>query len=553
MQQSYTRWRSSVAFRALVAWAVFSATTPAVWANTPSVAPALGAAESRGKDAPDHKLLPLSPETSFALDKRSPEVIQLRQLLGHAGFGTGANDASDLFDIGLLKTVRTFQVSRKLKSTGIPRERTIGALNEILVLKPEITGSTPGDAVPPTGPAPSPSFAAVRKEDAGGGVSRDQPGRAAAVEASRGDLPMLDVGSVARLEQSLAKFTALKSKLESASASGGRRRAVANVHSRLTAEGFLPADAKATDKLDALARDALRKWQEAYGLKPSGEIDAPTRAAMRVSIEARIQQLEASLRRARALTDKLPNYYVLVNAAAAKVQVVEGRSVAASMPAIVGRGTRKTPEFVSSIPYIQLVPTWTAPRSIVRKDIAARARKHPAYLAEHQLRGMIGKRIVDLGKVNWRRGPYPTIVQKPGPHNALGLVRFGMARNGAYYIHGAAQPDLFKRAARDRFLSSGCVRVEDPILLAALVGKPSDASLSAAKIQEIVAQHDGGWKPGRRITLANPVTVVWSYFSAWVTADGITHFRDDIYRRDHAAPSLQARPTTDSATIVARE
>ena len=550
MQQSYTRWRSSVASTVLVAWAVFCAATPVVRANTPSMAPALGAMESLDKDAPDHKLTPLSPQTSFALGKRSPEVIQLRELLGHAGF---ANQRSDLFDVELMKTVRAFQVSRRLKSTGIPREQTIGALNEILVLKPEITGSTQGGKVPPTRAARSPASASVKKDEARGGLSGGQPDHAATAEVARDDLPMLDLGSVGRLEQSLAKFIALKSKLEVPVASDGKRNAVASVISRLNAEGFLPAETKATDKLDAAARDALRKWQEAYGVKPSGEIDVPTRAAMRVSIDVRIHQLEASLRRAKALINKLPNYFVFVNAAAAKVQVVDGKSVAASMPAIVGRGTRKTPEFVSSIPYIQLVPTWTAPRSIVRKDIAPQARKNPAYLAEHDLRGMIGKRIADLRKVNWRRGPYPTIVQKPGPHNALGLVRFGMARNGAYFIHGAAQPELFKRAARDRFLSSGCVRVEDPVLLAALVGRPSDASLSAAKIQELIAQHDGGWKPGRRITLAHPVTVVWSYFSAWTTADGITHFRDDIYRRDRAAPSLQAGPDSASAAIVAQE
>ena len=34
------------------------------------------------------------------------------------------------------------------------------------------------------------------------------------------------------------------------------------------------------------------------------------------------------------------------------------------------------------------------------------------------------------------------------------------------------------------------------------------------------------------IKLATPVPVYFTYITAWSTADGIHHFRDDIYRRD---------------------
>jgi murein L,D-transpeptidase YcbB/YkuD len=34
------------------------------------------------------------------------------------------------------------------------------------------------------------------------------------------------------------------------------------------------------------------------------------------------------------------------------------------------------------------------------------------------------------------------------------------------------------------------------------------------------------------IALAVPVPVYFTYISAWSTADGVVHFRDDIYGRD---------------------
>src|SRR5438876_12274206 len=54
--------------------------------------------------------------------------------------------------------------------------------------------------------------------------------------------------------------------------------------------------------------------------------------------------------------------------------------------------------------------------------------------------------------------------QRPGPKNALGLVKFVLPNDYNVYLHGTPAPQLFSRHRRD--FSHGCVRVEDPAALA---------------------------------------------------------------------------------------
>jgi murein L,D-transpeptidase YcbB/YkuD len=50
--------------------------------------------------------------------------------------------------------------------------------------------------------------------------------------------------------------------------------------------------------------------------------------------------------------------------------------------------------------------------------------------------------------------------QKPGPTNALGLVKLIFPNEHNVYLHSTPSPDLFSRSRRD--FSHGCIRVEKP-------------------------------------------------------------------------------------------
>ena len=59
------------------------------------------------------------------------------------------------------------------------------------------------------------------------------------------------------------------------------------------------------------------------------------------------------------------------------------------------------------------------------------------------------------------------IRQKPGPKNALGLVKFIFPNSYNVYMHDTPSTEFFEKSARD--FSHGCIRLEKPADLAAWV------------------------------------------------------------------------------------
>jgi murein L,D-transpeptidase YcbB/YkuD len=250
------------------------------------------------------------------------------------------------------------------------------------------------------------------------------------------------------------------------------------------------------------------------------------------ALRASLPRLEKILARKDLTPGKLR---VLVNGASASVQALNGTDLLAGYKAIVGREARESPEFDSAIPDIQLAPAWHAPRSIIAKDISRHARTEPGYFEKNNMRVLRGGRVINASLVNWRVGPFPDVEQRPGRLNALGPVRFGIANHGRYYLHGTANPALLNRSLAKRFLSSGCVRLADPVQLAALLlrdTRDTDGSpWTVEKLRARIEAHEGGWEPGELIRLAKPVPVIWTYITGWVSRDGRAHFRPDRYER----------------------
>lgn len=190
----------------------------------------------------------------------------------------------------------------------------------------------------------------------------------------------------------------------------------------------------------------------------------------------------------------------------------------------------KTPLFVEQMEYIVFRPYWNPPRSIIVKELVPQARRDPSYLNREELE------IVASGDDSAAALP-PTpenltgvlagrlfIRQRPGPKNALGLVKFIFPNEADVYMHGTPAPHLFARARRD--FSHGCIRLENPARIAEWVLR-GDPSWTRERI-------DAAMKGSRpvRVNLKQPLTVVVFYDTVHVNSDGVVFFVDDIYGHD---------------------
>jgi murein L,D-transpeptidase YcbB/YkuD len=142
--------------------------------------------------------------------------------------------------------------------------------------------------------------------------------------------------------------------------------------------------------------------------------------------------------------------------------------------------------------------------------------------------------------VNWsslNRMPY-SLRQDSGPKNALGRVKFMFPNRFNVYLHDTPQKSLFEKDLR--VFSHGCMRVQDPLDLAAVL--LADQGWDRSRIDVAVA---GGKQ--RVINLEKPLPVHVTYLTAWVNKDGSVNFRRDVYNRDRqlAAALAGSLPTDE--------
>jgi murein L,D-transpeptidase YcbB/YkuD len=530
---------------------------------------ALGAAPVRANAAAEAAAAPprLEESIKFHIWMRGEPVLTLRQLLFVAGIPTVPDTVAERYDLKLVEAVRQFQRREFSKSIGLPNPDTIARLNQIAMRaaattpaeKPKTTPVPAVASAPSTAAAPAANKPAEQPNKIGKGAAKSTVACEShvATQGAPAESPMVDEKSVTRQREVITRYEAIVAAGGFAAVLkppklgyclGQDDPAVATVVARLIADNYLSASYRGTTVYSQAVADAVKLFQDAQGLVPSGRVGSDTLAAMNVPVSERLAALRASLPRLEkilALRQLTPGKIrVVVNVASASVQVLNGTDLLAGYKAIVGRDERESPEFVSTIPDILIAPSWHAPRSIVARDISRHVRTERGYLEKNNMRVLRGGRVIDASLVNWRAGPLPDVEQRPGRLNALGSIRFGIGNGGRYYLHGTANPALLDRNLEKRFLSSGCVRLADPTQLAALLLRDTpDADGSSWTVEKLRARidaHEGGWEPGQRIRLAKPVPVIWTYITGWVSRDGRVHFRPDRYERQ-SEEALQAR------------
>ncbi len=308
---------------------------------------------------------------------------------------------------------------------------------------------------------------------------------------------------------------------------GASAQAVSILRRRLIISGDLPASSGLSTQFDSYVDTAVKRLQRRHGLPADGVLGRYSFAAMNVPADIRLGQLQTNLVRLKAMSGFLGNRYVMVNIPAAQIEAVEGTRVAQRHTAIVGRISRQTPILNSKIYELNLNPYWTAPKSIILKDIIPLMRKDPNYLTDNKILLFDKSNIeIDPRTVDWSTDEAVNyrFRQEPGRINAMGSVKINFPNPHAVYMHDTPQQGLFNKLLR--FDSSGCVRVKNVRDLLVWLSKETPGA-NRSNIEQIIAS-------GERtdLKLSEPVPVYFTYISAWSTDNGVVQFRDDIYQRD---------------------
>ena len=309
--------------------------------------------------------------------------------------------------------------------------------------------------------------------------------------------------------------------------------------------GDLPAPSPVTPMTyDDTIRAGIEHFQRRHGLEPDGIIGRGTRDALLVPPSSRARQIELAMERLRWLPDLAGGRVIAVNIPMFRLwawnAVPSNTPPALTMRVIVGRALdTRTPVFADQMEHIIFRPYWNVPSSILRGEMIPAIARSASYLSRQNLELVAGpgddapvlaatpENIARLGRDGLR------LRQRPGPTNALGLLKFMFPNDDNVYMHGTPAPQLFERSRRD--FSHGCIRVEDPVALAEWV--LSDLpDWPRARIE--VATNGPS---NLRVNLPEPIQVVIFYTTAVVDPyDSSVHFVEDVYRQD---PRLAAALT----------
>jgi murein L,D-transpeptidase YcbB/YkuD len=197
-----------------------------------------------------------------------------------------------------------------------------------------------------------------------------------------------------------------------------------------------------------------------------------------------------------------------VNIPEYRLRLLDGARVVHETRVITGRPETPSPVFSGLMEYAVVNPSWYVPPSILKKEFLPKLAEDPGYAARQ------GYEVI-------RRGNAISVRQPPGERNALGFIKFMFPNGHAVYLHDTPNRRLF--AGAPRALSHGCIRVENPFLLADFV---LGQEWSEQRLKKLIGRGE------RTIWLPKKLPVHLTYFTLAVDEAGDLKSFEDMYGHD---------------------
>jgi L,D-transpeptidase YcbB len=195
--------------------------------------------------------------------------------------------------------------------------------------------------------------------------------------------------------------------------------------------------------------------------------------------------------------------HILVNAPSLGMVLRKDGNVVHEARIVIGKDATQTPFFSDMMDHIVVNPSWYVPPGILKRE--------PKYLDP----AWASARGYELRT----RGTITTVRVPPGASNALGNVKFMFPNEHSVYLHDTPKRSVFN--AQNRALSNGCVRVENPFQLAALL------FASEGWTEERFRKLIGGGE--RHMKLPKKIPIHLAYFTLAVDSGGKLIRYPDVY------------------------
>jgi murein L,D-transpeptidase YcbB/YkuD len=287
---------------------------------------------------------------------------------------------------------------------------------------------------------------------------------------------------------------------------------------------------------------AVKRFQERHGLTPDGRLGRQTLEQVNTPLTSRIEQLELTLERWRWIPNEFVQPLVVVNIPEFRLRAYNASGkTTLEMNVIVGKAYHhETPVFEEDMQYVVFRPYWNVPPSIQRSEIVPAIGRDRDYVAKKNYEVITSNgTVVTSGTISddvlqQLRAGKLAIRQKPGPTNALGLVKLIFPNENNVYLHSTPSQQLFSQSRRD--FSHGCIRVEKPAELAAwaLAGEPEWT------LEKVRAAMQSG-EDNVQVNLRRPISVLILYGTVIVDEHGTVHFFDDLYGYDADLKAILAK------------
>jgi murein L,D-transpeptidase YcbB/YkuD len=306
---------------------------------------------------------------------------------------------------------------------------------------------------------------------------------------------------------------------------------------RLRADGYLRGDGRAAagegqdgetaqDSANLYTErlvEAVKAFQREQGITDDGVVGPDTVAVLSAGPGDRARQLALNLEARRWLPRDPSPDRIDVNLPAAQLTWYRDGRVADVRRVIVGSPANPTPHLANAFDQLVVNPPWNVPESIAAEEILP---KGPQYLQANDM-------YVEDGRV----------VQRPGPQAALGAVKFDMQNPHAIYLHDTPAKTLFDQ--NERYLSHGCVRVEDAVGFARMI---ASAYGDAGEFNRLLASGQTS-----ELDLNREVPVRLLYHTAFVDTGGQVAFRPDMYGFDARLAEALGIPAPEARSVSASE